>query len=181
MCHSNATGPDATSSFSASAATVLLAASSRHTARPSTMQFGKTSRSVLGHALLRVPVFVRMVHGLHGLPTSIPRQYSGCHCPLGVCKPCSGSGWVAITFPGILVVGKVSPGCIGYAHCVLVKTRVMNSMLCLSAQGCRMFVTDIKACLESMQLPCFNSCGKMTFVVLPCLSLVAATPQCHCQ
>ena len=134
------------------------------------MQFGKTSRSVLGHALLRVPVFVRMVHGLHGLPISIPRQYSGCHCPLGVCKPCSGSGWVAITFPGILVVGKVSPGCIGYAHCVLVKTRVMNSMLCLSAQGCRIFVTDIKACLESMQLPCFNSCGKMTFVVLRCLS-----------
>ena len=85
------------------------------------MQFGKTSRLVLGHALLRAPVFVRMVHGLHGLPTSIPRQYSGCHCPLGVCKPCSGSGWVAITFPGILVVGKVSPGCIGYAHCVLVK------------------------------------------------------------
>ena len=31
-------------------------------------------------------------------------------------------------------------------------------------------VTDIKACLESMQLPCFNSCGKMTFVVLRCLS-----------
>ena len=41
--------------------------------------------------------------------------YSGCHCPLGVCKPCSASGWVAITFPGILVVGKVSPGCIGCA------------------------------------------------------------------
>ncbi len=99
------------------------------------MQFGKASRSVLGHALLRVPVFVRMVHGLHGLPTSIPRQYSGCHCPLGVCKPCSGSGWVAITFPGILVVGKVSPGCIGYAHCVLVKTRVMNSMLCFECPG----------------------------------------------
>ena len=76
----------------------------------------------------------------------------------------------AIIFPGILVVGKVSPGCIGYAHCVLVKTRVMNSMLCLSAQGCRIFVTDIKACLENMQLPCFNSCGKMTFVVLRCLS-----------
>ena len=87
-----------------------------------------------------------------------------------MCKPCSGSGWVAIIFPGILVVGKVSPGCIGYAHCVLVKTRVMNSMLCLSAQGCRIFVTDIKACLENMQLPCFNSCGKMTFVVLRCLS-----------
>ncbi len=120
------------------------------------MQLGKTSHLVLGHAPLRVPIFVHMVHGLHGLPTSIPRQYSGCHCPLGVCKPCSGLGWVAITFPGIMVEGKVFPGCIGYAHCVLVKTRVMNSMLCLSAQGCRIFVTDIKACLESMQLPCFE-------------------------
>ncbi len=36
--------------------------------------------------------------------------------------------------------------------------------------GLQIFVTDIKACLESMQLPCFNSCGKMTFVVLRCLS-----------
>ena len=46
----------------------------------------------------------------------------------------------------------------------------MYSMLCLSAQVYRIFVTDFKACLESMQLPCFNSCGKMTFVVLRCLS-----------
>ena len=42
----------------------------------------------------------------------------------------------------------------------------MSTMLCLNAQGCRIFVTNIQDCLESMQLPCFNSCGKMIFVVL---------------
>ena len=26
--------------------------------------------------------------------------------------------------------------------------------------------SNIQDCLESMQLPCFNSCGKMIFVVL---------------
>ena len=42
----------------------------------------------------------------------------------------------------------------------------MSSMLYLNAQGCKIFVTNIRGCLESMQLPCFNSCGKMIFVVL---------------
>ena len=107
------------------------------------MQSGKISHSALGHAPLRVPVSVRMMHGLHGLPTSIPKQYSGCHCLLGVCKACSGSGWAAITFPGILAVGKVSPGCIGYALCVRVNTWVMSNMLYLNAQGFKLFVTDI--------------------------------------
>ena len=59
--------------------------------------------------------FVRMLHGLHGLLTSILRQYLGYSCLLGVCKPCLDSGWVAIIFPGILVVGKVLAGCIGSA------------------------------------------------------------------
>ena len=84
----------------------------------------------------------------------------------GVCKPCSGSGWVAIIFPGILVVGKVLAGCIGFAPYVQVATRVMSSMLYLNAQGCKIFETNIRGCLKSMQLPCFNSCGKMIFVVL---------------
>ena len=48
--------------------------------------------------------------------------------------------------------------------------RVMSTMLCLNAQGCKIFVTNIQDCLESMQLPCFNSCGKMIFVVLQYLS-----------
>ena len=124
---------------------------------------------------LRVLVFVRMLHGLHGLPTSIPRQYSGYRCPLGVCRPCSGSGWVAIIFHGILAVGKVSPGkvspgCIESAPYVQVTTRVMSSILYLNAQGCKIFVTNIRGCLESMQPPCFNSCGKMIFMVLRYLS-----------
>ena len=76
------------------------------------VQSGKTSHLALGPAPLRVLVFVLMLHGLHGLPTSIPRQYSGYRCPLGVCRPCSSSGWVAIIFHGILAIGKVSPGCI---------------------------------------------------------------------
>ena len=117
-------------------------------------------------APLRVLAFVRMLHGLHGLPTSILRQYSGYRYLPGVCKPCSGSGWVAIIFPGILVVGKVLAGCIGFAPYVQVATRVMSSMLYLNAQGCKIFETNIRGCLESMQLPCFNSCGKMIFVVL---------------
>ena len=71
------------------------------------------------------------------------KQYSGYHCLLGVCKACSGSGWAAITFPGILAVGKVSPGCIGYALCVRVNTWVMSNMLYLNAQGFKLFVTDI--------------------------------------
>ena len=110
--------------------------------------------------------FVRMLHGLHGLLTSILRQYLGYSCLLGVCKPCLDSGWVAIIFPGILVVGKVLTGCIGSAPYVQVATRVMSSTLYLNAQGCKIFVTNIRGCLESMQLPCFNSCGKMIFVVL---------------
>ena len=130
------------------------------------MQSGKTSHPALGPAPLRVLAFVRMLHGLHGLPTSILRQYSGCSYLLGVCRPCSGSDWVAIIFRGILVVGKVLAGCIGSAPYVQVATRVMSTMLCLNAQGCRIFVTNIQDCLESMQLPCFNSCGKMIFVVL---------------
>ena len=134
------------------------------------VQFGKTSHLALGPAPLRVLVFVRMLHGLHGLPTSIPRQYSGYRCPLGVCRPCSGSGWVAIIFHGILAVGKVSPGCIESAPYVQVTTRVMSSILYLNAQGCKIFVTNIRGCLESMQLPCFNSCGKMIFMVLRYLS-----------
>ena len=129
------------------------------------MQSGKTSHPALGLAPLRVLAFVRMLHGLHGLPTSILRQYSGYSYLLGVCKPCSGSGWVAIIFRGILVVGKVLAGCIESAAYVHMTTRVMNSMLYLNAQGCRIFVTNIKGCLGSMQLPCFNSCGKMIFVV----------------
>ena len=107
-----------------------------------------------------------MLHGLHGLLTSILRQYLGYSCLLGVCKPCLDSGWVAIIFPGILVVGKVLAGCIGSAPYVQVATRVMSSTLYLNAQGCKIFVTNIRGCLESMQLPCFNSCGKMIFVVL---------------
>ena len=67
---------------------------------------------------------------------------------------------------GILVIGKVLAGCIGSAPYVQVATWVMSNMLCLNAQGCRISVTNIKGCLESMQLPCFNSCGKMIFVVL---------------
>ena len=110
--------------------------------------------------------FVRMLHGLHGLLTSILRQYLGYSCLLGVCKPCLDSGWVAIIFPGILVVGKVLAGCIGSAPYVQVATRVMSSTLYLNARGCKIFVTNIRGCLESMQLPCFNSCGKMIFVVL---------------
>ena len=53
-----------------------------------------------------------------------------------------------------------------------VTTRVMSSicMLYLNAQGCKIFVTNIRGCLESMQLPCFNSCGKMIFMVLRYLS-----------
>ena len=47
------------------------------------------------------------------------------------------------TFPGILAVGKVSPGCIGYALCVRVNTWVMSNMLYLNAQGFKLFVTDI--------------------------------------
>lgn len=130
------------------------------------MQSGKTSHPALGPAPLRVLAFVRMLHGLHGLPTSILRQYLGYSYLLGVCKPCSDLGWVAIIFRGIWVVGKVLAGCIGSAPYVQVATRVMSSMLNLNAQGCRIFVTNIKGCLESMQLPCFNSCGKMIFVVL---------------
>ena len=130
------------------------------------MQSGKTSHLALGPAPLRVLASVRMLHGLHGLPTSILRQYSGYSYPLGVCKPCLDSGWVAITFRGILVVGKVLAGCIGSAAYVQVATRVMSSMLYSNAQGCRIFVTNIKGYLGSMQLPCFNSCGKMIFVVL---------------
>ena len=65
-----------------------------------------------------------------------------------------------------LVVGKVLAGCIGSAPYVQVATRVMSSMLYSNAQGCRIFVTNIKGYLGSMQLPCFNSCGKMIFVVL---------------
>ena len=129
------------------------------------MQSGKISHPALGPAPLKVLAFVRTLHGLHGLPTSILRQYSGYSYLLGVCKPCSGSGWVAITFRGILVVGKVLAGCIGSAPYVQVATRVRSSMLCLNAQGCRISVTNIKGCLGSMQLPCFNSCGKMIFVV----------------
>ena len=53
------------------------------------------------------------------------------------------SGWAAITFPGILAVGKVSPGCIGYALCVRVNTWVMSNMLYLNAQGFKLFMTDI--------------------------------------
>ena len=54
------------------------------------------------------------------------------------------SGWAAITFPGILAVGKVSPGCIGYALCVRVNTcSVMSNMSYLNAQGFKLFVTDI--------------------------------------
>ena len=83
-----------------------------------------------------------------------------------MCSTCSGLGWVAITFRGILVIGKVLAGCIGSAPYVQVATWVMSSMLYLNAQGCRIFVTNIKGCLGSMQLPCFNSCGKMIFVVL---------------
>ena len=130
------------------------------------MQSGKTFHLALGLAPLRVLAFVRMLHGLHGLPTSILRQYSGYRYLPGVCKPCSGSGWVAIIFPGILVVGKVLAGCIGFAPYVQVATRVMSSMLYLNAQGCKIFETNIRGCLESMQLPCSNSCGKMIFVVL---------------
>ena len=81
-----------------------------------------------------------------------------------------GGGGVAIIFRGILVVGKVLAGCIGSAPYVQVATRVMSTMLCLNAQGCKIFVTNIQDCLESMQLPCFNSCGKMIFVVLQYLS-----------
>ncbi len=117
------------------------------------MQSGKTSHSALEHAHLRVPVFVRIMHGLHGLPTSIPNQYPGYHYLLGVCRTCSGTGWAAMIFPGILVVGKVSPGCKGYAHYVRVKTRVMSNMLYLNAEGFKMLVTDIWGCFESMQLP----------------------------
>ena len=40
----------------------------------------------------------------------------------------------------------------------------------LDAQGCKIFVTNIRGCLESMQLPCFNTCGKMILMVLRCLS-----------
>ena len=58
------------------------------------------------------------MHDLHGLPTSIPKQYSGYHCLLCVCKACSGSGWAAIIFHGILAVGKVSLGCIEDALCM---------------------------------------------------------------
>ena len=93
------------------------------------MQSGKTSRPALGPVPLRVLAFVRMLHGLHCPSTSIPKQYSGYSCLLGVCKPCSDSGWVAIIFPGILVVGKVLAGCIGSVPYVQVATRVMSSML----------------------------------------------------
>ena len=57
-----------------------------------------------------------------------------------------------------------------------VTTRVMSSMFYLNAQGCKIFVTNIRGSLESMQLPCFeagiefNSCGKMIFMVLRYLS-----------
>ena len=121
------------------------------------VQSGKTSHLALGPAPLRVLVFVLMLHGLHGLPTSIPRQYSGYRCPLGVCRPCSSSGWVAIIFHGILAIGKVSPGCIESAPYVQVTTRVMSSMFYLNAQGCKIFVTNIRGSLESMQLPCFEA------------------------
>ena len=130
------------------------------------MQFGKTSHPALGPVPLRVLAFVRMLHGLHGLSTSILRQCSGCSCLLSVCKPCSDLAWVAIIFPGMLVAGKVLADCIGSVPYVQVATRVMSSMLYLNAQGCKIFVTVIRGCLESMQLPCFNSCGKMIFVVL---------------
>ena len=107
------------------------------------MQSGKISHSALGHAPLRLPASVRMMHGLHGLPTSIPKQFSGYHCLLGVCKACSGSGWAAIIFHGILAVGKVSLGCIEYALCVRVNTWVMSNMLYLNAQGFKLFVTGM--------------------------------------
>ncbi len=83
------------------------------------------------------------MHDLHGLPTSIPKQYSGYHCLLGVCKACSGSGWAATIFHGILAVGKVSLGCIEYALCVRVNTWVMSNMLYLNAQGFKLFVTGM--------------------------------------
>ena len=51
----------------------------------------------------------------------------------------------------------------------------MSSMLYLNAQGCKIFVTNIRGCLESMQLPCSNSCGKMIFMVLRYLSRHAQT------
>ncbi len=43
-------------------------------------------------------------------------------------------------------------------------------MLYLNAQGCKTYVTNIRGYLDSMQLPCFNSCGKMIFMVLQDLS-----------
>ena len=117
--------------------------------------------------------FVHMLHGLHGLLTSILRQYLGYSCLLGVCKPCLDSGWVALIFPGILVVGKVLAGCIGSAPYAQVATRVMSSMLYLNAQGCKIFVTNIRGCLESMQPPCFNtSYNTASAIIQPCAFLV---------
>ena len=115
--------------------TPLLSAHSTSNYRPSTMQSGKISHSALGHAPLRVPASVHMMHGLHGHHTSIPKQYSGYHCLLGVCKACSGSGWAATIFHGILAVGKVSLGCIEYALCVRVNTWVMSNMLYSECPG----------------------------------------------
>ena len=82
-------------------------------------------------------------------------------------KPGS-AGWLGPF--SILVVGKVSAGCIESVSYVQVTTRVMSSMLYLNAQGCKIFVTNIRGCLDSMHLPCFNSCGKMIFMVLQYLS-----------
>ena len=60
-----------------------------------------------------------------------------------LCKACSGSGWAATIFHGILAVGKVSLGCIEYALCVRVNTWVMSNMLYLNAQGFKLFVTGM--------------------------------------
>ena len=117
------------------------------------MQSGKTSHSALGHAPLRVPVSVRMMHDLHVLGTCIPKQYSGYHCLLNVCRACSGLGWATIIVPGILAVGKVSLGCIGSELCVRVNTWVMSNIPPLNGQGFKLFVTNIWGCLGSMQLP----------------------------
>ena len=87
-------------------------------------------------------------------------------CPQKSGHNACSTDWVAIIFPGILVVGKVLAGCIGSAPYVQVATWVMSSMSYLNALDCKIFVTNIKGYLESMQLPCFNLCGKMIFVVL---------------
>ena len=93
-----------------------------------TMQSGKISHSALGHAPLRVPASVHMMHHWFARPSHIhPKTIF--RLPVGAC---SGSGWAATSSMGSCV-GKVS---LGSALCVRVNSHVVFE--CPGLQAIRM-------------------------------------------